>query len=93
MTGCGGSKPVRLLPLGDGAVTLQFGTEVSAAVNARVHGFCRALGLAVQRGELPGVVEWVPAFAAVTVYVDAGGRRASMRATRLTWRRWPTRAA
>lgn len=72
MTGSGASNPVRLLPLGDGAVTLQFGTEVSAAINARVHGFCRALSLAAQRGELPGVVEWVPAFAAVTVYVDAG---------------------
>ncbi len=61
---------VRLLPLGDGAVTLQFGTEISAAVHARVLGFCRVLGDAVQRGELPGVVEWVPAFASVTVHAD-----------------------
>ncbi len=62
--------PVRLLPLGDGAVTLQFGTEVSAAANARVLGFCRALAELVRRGELPGVVEWVPAFASVTVHAD-----------------------
>jgi KipI family sensor histidine kinase inhibitor len=62
--------PVRLLPLGDGAVTLQFGTEVSAEANARVLGFCRALAAAVQQGDLPGVVEWVPAFASVTVHVD-----------------------
>jgi inhibitor of KinA len=61
---------VRLLPLGDGAVTLQFGTEVSAEANARVLGFCRALAAAVQRGELSGVVEWVPAFASVTVHAD-----------------------
>jgi KipI family sensor histidine kinase inhibitor len=60
----------RLLPLGDGAVTLQFGTEVSAQANARVLGFCRALAAAVQQGELPGVVEWVPAFASVTVHTD-----------------------
>lgn len=62
--------PVRLLPLGDGAVTLQFGTEVGADANARVLGFCHALAQAVQRGELPGVVEWVPAFASVTVHAD-----------------------
>jgi KipI family sensor histidine kinase inhibitor len=61
---------VRLLPLGDGAVTLQFGTEVSAEANARALGFCQALAQAVQRGELPGVVEWVPAFASVTVHAD-----------------------
>jgi inhibitor of KinA len=63
-------QPVRLLPLGDGAVTLQFATEVSAEANARVLGFCKALTQAKQRGELPGVVEWVPAFAAVTVHAD-----------------------
>lgn len=63
-------QPVRLLPLGDGAVTLQFGTEVGADANARVLGFCHALAQAVQRGELPGVVEWVPAFASVTVHAD-----------------------
>lgn len=64
------TQPVRLLPLGDGAVTLQFGTEVDAATNARVLGFCHALTQATQRGELPGVVEWVPAFASVTVHAD-----------------------
>jgi inhibitor of KinA len=60
----------RLLPLGDSAVTVQFGTEVSAEANARVLGFSRALAQAVQRGELTGVVEWVPTFASVTVHVD-----------------------
>jgi KipI family sensor histidine kinase inhibitor len=64
------SGRVRLLPLGDGAVTLRFGTEVSADAHARVLGFCHALAAAVQRGELPGVVEWVPAFASVTVHAD-----------------------
>lgn len=64
------SASVRLLPLGDGAVTLRFGTEVSADAHARVLGFCRALAQARQRGELPGVVEWVPAFASVTVHAD-----------------------
>ena len=76
--------PVRLLPLGDGAVTLQFGTEVSAAANARVLGFCRALADAVKQGELPGVVEWVPAFASVTVHCDdADEASAAARDTKL----------
>jgi inhibitor of KinA len=60
----------RLLPLGGGDVTVQFGAEVSAESNARVLGFSRALAQAVQRGELTGVVEWVPTFASVTVHVD-----------------------
>lgn len=61
---------VRLLSLGDGAVTLQFGTEISAEANARVLGFCRALAQAVRRGEFTSVVEWAPAFASVTVHAD-----------------------
>lgn len=60
----------RLLPLGDAAVTIEFGTEVSAEANARVLGFTQALAAAVRRGELAGVVEWVPTFASVTVHVD-----------------------
>lgn len=60
----------RLLPLGDGAVTLQFGNEISAEISARVLGYTQALAEAVQRGGLQGVVEWSPAFASVTVRVD-----------------------
>jgi inhibitor of KinA len=58
-------------------VTLQFGTEVSAEANARVLGFCRALADAVQRGELAGMVEWVPAFASVTVHADEADEAAA----------------
>lgn len=64
------AAPVRLLALGDGAVTLQFGSATSAAANSRALGFCRALAQAVQRGELTSVVEWAPAFASVTVHAD-----------------------
>ena len=60
----------RLLPLGDGALTLQFGDEIGAESSALVLGFTRALEQAVQRQELPGVAEWVPAFASVTVIFD-----------------------
>lgn len=60
----------RLLPLGDGAVIVQFGDEVDAATHARVLGFVQALAAARAVGRLPGVGEWVPAFASVTVIGD-----------------------
>jgi inhibitor of KinA len=63
------SRP-RLLPLGDGAVTIQFGDEVSPEAHGMVMGFVHALGEAAQLGSLQGVVEWVPAYASVTVRAD-----------------------
>jgi inhibitor of KinA len=60
----------RLLALGDGAVTIQFGTEVSLQAHALVMGFLQCLTRAVAAGQLHGVVEWVPAYASVTVRVD-----------------------
>ena len=68
----------RLLPLGDSAVTLQFGDEVSAQANARVQGFTRALAQAVQGNALPGVLEWVPAFASVTIHVNDASEQAAL---------------
>jgi inhibitor of KinA len=60
----------RLSPLGDGAVIVQFGDAVDAGTHARVLGFVQALETAARHGRLAGVLEWVPAFAAVTVIVD-----------------------
>lgn len=61
----------RLLPLGDWAVTVEFGKEIAPEIHARVLGFTQALEQAVAGGALTGVIEWVPTFAAVTVYFDA----------------------
>lgn len=61
----------RLLPLGEWAVTVEFGNEIAPAIHARVLGFTQALERAVAAGELAGVIEWVPAFCSVTVYFDA----------------------
>lgn len=58
----------RLLPLADAAVTVQFGDAVDPGLHAMVMGFTRQLAAAVQAGELPGVREWVPAYASVTVH-------------------------
>lgn len=70
----------RLLPLGDGAVTVQFADEAGIEANALALAFERALAEARQRGELKGVVESVPAFASVTVHVDGDADEASAQA-------------
>lgn len=52
------------LPLGDQAVRVEFGREISPDIQARVRRFCAAL----ERDPIPGVVEWTPAYATVAVY-------------------------
>ena len=65
--------PVRLHPLGDAAWIVELGTSIDAATHRRVMGFAQALADARAQGRLPGVVEWVPAYATVTVHFDARG--------------------
>ncbi len=60
----------RLLPCGDGAVTIQFGDEVGERAHALVTGFTQALARCVAEQRIGGIVEWVPAYASVTVIVD-----------------------
>jgi inhibitor of KinA len=52
------------LPLGDSAVRIQFGTEISPQINRRIGRFCRVL----ESEPIAGVIEWVPSYAVVTVY-------------------------
>ncbi len=65
-----GTKPVQngfaVLPLGDAAVTVEFGREISPDLNRRVLSFAHAMRL--QQWE--GVLDVVPAYASVTVHVD-----------------------
>ncbi|HEU4629615.1 MAG TPA: 5-oxoprolinase subunit PxpB [Gemmatimonadaceae bacterium] len=56
----------RIAPLGDGAITVALGDAVEPALNARVH----RLAAAVRAAALPGVVDVVPAYAAVTVFYE-----------------------
>jgi len=55
-----------LLPLGDAAATLRFGAALDPALNTRAHAFCAALDAAPP----PGLREWAPAFASVTLWYD-----------------------
>ena len=57
----------RLLDVGDGAVTIEFGSTVSAALVARVAAFEQAVDAARASGALAGVIEAVPTFRSLTV--------------------------
>src|SRR5262245_33192773 len=53
----------RFKPLGDTAVQIRLGEGIDPEVNRRVRAACAAL----ERAALPGVVEWIPSYTAVTV--------------------------
>ena len=59
-------SPVRLFPLGDAAVVLEFGTGIDAATHAAIASFAARL---VQQ-PFVGLRELVPAFTTLTVYYD-----------------------
>lgn len=61
---------VRLLDAGDSAVTLEFGSQITPALVARVAAAEQALDAARAHGLLPGVVETVPTFRSLTVLYD-----------------------
>lgn len=54
----------RIQPLGDTALRVQLGEGINPELNRRVRAACAAL----ERAALPGVVEWVPSYTAVTLY-------------------------
>ncbi|MGI4744348.1 MAG: 5-oxoprolinase subunit PxpB [Janthinobacterium lividum] len=56
----------QLFPLGDAAVVVQFGQEISAATHAAIQAFSAHLG----RQPFVGLREVVPAFTTLTVYYD-----------------------
>lgn len=62
--------PPRLLAVGDGAWTVEFGSAIDPAIHGRVLGFCSLLDALSGDGRLAGVIEWVPTFRSVTVHFD-----------------------
>ncbi len=62
--------PLRLLPVGDTAWTVEFGSEIDPDIHGRVLGFCSLLDTLSGDGRLHGVIEWVPTFRSVTVHFD-----------------------
>lgn len=58
---------LKLCPLGDSAVELQFGVEASQQVRRQIHGMVQAL----QRQPFSGMLEYVPAYTSLTVHYNA----------------------
>jgi len=58
--------PSRLLPCGDAAVSIEFGTGIDPAVSARV----LALDAALNAEKVPGVIETVPTYRSLLVHFD-----------------------
>lgn len=56
----------QLYPLGDRAITVQFGDQIDEDTHAKVRAFSTCL----ERNPFAGFVEQVPAFTTVTVYYD-----------------------
>jgi inhibitor of KinA len=60
------APPVRLYPLGDAAVVLEFGQAIDPATHRLIQAFAKVL----DRRPPPGLREYVPAFTTLTVYYD-----------------------
>lgn len=59
--------PYRIFPLGDSAITLDFGNLIDETINKQVIARFRQL----QEQPLPGMIEAVPAYSSITLYYDA----------------------
>jgi inhibitor of KinA len=60
------TQQFRLLPLGDAALTVEFGNEINPMLNARVIAFAEA----VRTRTWEGVLDVVPTYRSVTIHVD-----------------------
>ncbi len=60
------TRSFRIFPLGDNALTIEFGTEISELLNNK------AIGLAeyFEASPFPGFIEAVPAYASATIFYD-----------------------
>ncbi len=70
MTGEEVPAGVRFLLLGDSALSVEFGQEISPAVNRRVTALRRCIDEAVKVGRLTGIVETVPTYCSLMIVYD-----------------------
>jgi inhibitor of KinA len=57
---------VHVEPLGDHAVVVRFGTSI----DPHIHGQVKQFSASLEQDPLPGMVEYIPAYATVTVFYD-----------------------
>lgn len=60
------NESVKIFPLGDNALTIEFGSEISERLNRRVIKLASYL----EQNKFPGFVETVPAYASLTIFYD-----------------------
>src|SRR4051794_31435255 len=60
------SEALRIFPLGDSAITIEFGNDISVELNQRAI----ALANVIEEHPFPGFTEAVPAYASTTVFYD-----------------------
>ncbi|WP_135076370.1 5-oxoprolinase subunit PxpB [Terasakiella sp. SH-1] len=61
---------MRVLYLGDRAVTFEFADHISVQANLRVLAIHALVGEALGQGKLDGIIETVPTFRSITVHYD-----------------------
>lgn len=59
---------VRFLLTGDTSLTVEFGNEISQTINTRI----RAFNIALEKSNIPGIVETVPTYRSLMVHYDPG---------------------
>ena len=59
---------VRYLAAGDSAVCVEFGNEISPEINKKI----RAFKIAVEKEQIPGIVETVPTYRSLLVHYRPG---------------------
>ncbi len=59
-------EEIQMKPLGEAAITVQFGTEINSFINKKV----KALATKLQHESFSGFIECTPAFASVTIFFD-----------------------
>jgi inhibitor of KinA len=60
------SIPYRIFPLGDFAITIDFGNTINESINKEVIARFNQL----QEKPLPGLIEMIPAYSSLTIYYD-----------------------
>ncbi len=60
------SIPYRIFPIGDSAITIDFGNTINESINKEVIARFNQL----QEKPLPGLIEMIPAYSSLTIYYD-----------------------
>ena len=57
---------IKIAPLGDKALRVEFGAGISPEINRKILSF----SLLLEKVKIDGVIEWIPTYAAVTLFYD-----------------------